>query len=144
MTAVLAAAARAVLYAVLVLAAAVSVLWSALSPPGLATMAWLGVMFVTVAGSGVALERLGRRRREGARAVTGATAERLRWGLWGLACRLPPGVPVQRAHTVIVLDHPDRNRNPLIDGACRRDCAANGSCWTAGEAAAEAGRGRDG
>ena len=66
MTAVLAAAARAVLYAVLVLAAAVSVLWSALSPPGLATMAWLGVMFVTVAGSGVALERLGKRRRKGA------------------------------------------------------------------------------
>jgi hypothetical protein len=52
----------------------------------------------------------------------------LRWKLWGLASRLP-GVCPSNAHTVIVCAHPDRNRNPFIDGACRRDCAAVGFCW---------------
>jgi len=67
-TAVLAAA-RAVLYAVLgtalVLAAVAAMLWPAYGPQGLWTVAWLGVTAVTVAGSGAALEWLGKRRREG-------------------------------------------------------------------------------
>lgn len=67
MTAILAAAARAVIYGVLGLAALASMLWAALSHRGFATMAWLGVVYVTVAGCGVALEWLGKRRRKGAR-----------------------------------------------------------------------------
>jgi len=70
-TAVLAAAARAVAYAVLgtvlVLVSVVAMLFPAYGPQGLWTVAWLGVVFVTVAGSGVALEWLGKRRRGGAR-----------------------------------------------------------------------------
>jgi hypothetical protein len=65
-TAVLAAAARAALYVVLGLAALADMLWAALSHSGFATMARLAVMFVTVAGCGVALEWLGKRRRGGA------------------------------------------------------------------------------
>lgn len=63
MTAVLAAAGRVAIYGLLVLAVVVSILWTAPSPPGFATVAWLGVMFVTVAGCGVAWEWLGKRRR---------------------------------------------------------------------------------
>ena len=48
MTAVLAGIARAVLGAVLVVAAATSVLWVAYGPQGFWTLAWLGVMVVTV------------------------------------------------------------------------------------------------
>jgi hypothetical protein len=66
-TAVLAAAARAALYAVLGLAALACMLWAALSPLPPAPAVRLAVMFVTVSGSGVALERLGKRRRGGAR-----------------------------------------------------------------------------
>lgn len=55
-------------------------------------------------------------------------SERLRWKLWGLVTRLP-GVCPSNAHTVIVLGHPDRRRNPFVDGSCRRDCAYNGHCW---------------
>jgi CDP-diglyceride synthetase len=62
-TAVLAAAARAVLGAVLFAAAAGSLLWVAYGPQGLWTVAWLGVTAVVVAGCGVALEWLGKRHR---------------------------------------------------------------------------------
>jgi len=66
----LAAAARAVLYAVLgaalVLAAAAAMLFPAYGPQGPWTVAWLGVTAVVVAGCGVAWERLGKRRRKGA------------------------------------------------------------------------------
>jgi len=68
---VLAAAVRAVLYvtlgAALVLVAVAAMLWPAYGPQGLATMAWLGVMYVTVSGCAAALEWLGERRRKGAR-----------------------------------------------------------------------------
>ena len=63
---VLAAAARAVLYVTLGLAALAGMLWAALSslPPVPAVR--LAVMLVTFSGSGVALEWLGKRRRKGA------------------------------------------------------------------------------
>jgi len=64
-TAVLAAAARAVIYGILGLTALASMLWAALSHSGFATMARLAVMFVTVAGCAAALEWLGERRRKG-------------------------------------------------------------------------------
>jgi disulfide bond formation protein DsbB len=66
-TAVLAAAARAVIFGILGLAALASMLWAGLSHRGLATMAWLGVMYVTVSGCAVAWEWLGNRRRKEAR-----------------------------------------------------------------------------
>jgi hypothetical protein len=62
-TAVLAAAARAVIHTILGLAYLVWILWAALSHTGFATVAWLAVVFVTIAGSGAALESLGNRRR---------------------------------------------------------------------------------
>jgi len=69
-TAVLAAAARAVAYAVLgaalVLASVTAMLWPAYGPQGPWTVAWLGVTAVVVAGCGVAWEWLGKRRRGGA------------------------------------------------------------------------------
>jgi len=68
-TAVLAAAARAALYAVLgaalVLAAVTAMLFPAYGPQGSWTAAWLGVTAVVTAGCGAALERLGKRRRGG-------------------------------------------------------------------------------
>jgi len=64
MTAGLAAAARAVAYVTLGLAYLVWILWAALSHSGFATMAWLAVVFVTISGSGVALEWLGKRHRK--------------------------------------------------------------------------------
>jgi disulfide bond formation protein DsbB len=66
-TAVLAAAARAVICGILSLAAFASMLWAGTRHSGLATVAWLGVVFVTVAGCGAAWEWLGNRRRGGAR-----------------------------------------------------------------------------
>jgi hypothetical protein len=57
-TAVLAAAARAVLAAVLVLAAFASLLWVAYGPQGLWTVAWLAVVFVVVTGTGLGLHAL--------------------------------------------------------------------------------------
>jgi hypothetical protein len=63
-TAVLAAAARAILYLLLGLAYLAWILWAALSHTGFATVAWLAVVFVTIAGSGAALEWLGKRRRK--------------------------------------------------------------------------------
>lgn len=66
MTAVLAVIAYAALGIVLVLVAAVAVLWPALGPQDIWMMAWLAAMAVTVAGSGVAWEWLGKRRRGGA------------------------------------------------------------------------------
>jgi uncharacterized membrane protein len=70
-TAVLAAAARAAAYVtagtVLVLVALAAMIWPAYGPQGLWTAAWLGVTAVVTAGCGVALEWLGKRRREGAR-----------------------------------------------------------------------------
>jgi hypothetical protein len=71
MTAVLAAAARAILYglagAALVLVGVAAMLWPKFGPQGPWTVAWLGVVFVTVSGCGVALEWLGKRRRKEAR-----------------------------------------------------------------------------
>ena len=83
MTAALAVAARAVLYgalgAVLVLAAVAAMIWPAYGPQGLWVMAWLGVTAVVVAGCGVALEWLGRRRRKpGPQPLTGAQLEAAR------------------------------------------------------------------
>lgn len=61
--------ARAVLYgllgAVLVLVSVAAMLWPAYGPQGPWTVAWLGVTAVVTAGSGVALESLGKRRRKG-------------------------------------------------------------------------------
>ena len=51
MTAVLAAIGRAVLEAVLVLAAAASVFWAAVGPQDFWTPVWLAAMFVTVTGA---------------------------------------------------------------------------------------------
>jgi len=66
-TAVLAAAARAVAYAalgtVLVLIWLTAMIWPAYGPQGLWTAAWLGVTAVVTAGCGVALEWLGKRHR---------------------------------------------------------------------------------
>jgi hypothetical protein len=50
-TAVLAAVARAVLEAVLVLAAVASVFWAATGPQDFRTLARLAVMFVTITGA---------------------------------------------------------------------------------------------
>lgn len=58
MTAVLAAAARAVLAAVLVLAALASLLWTAYGPQGLWTVAWLAVVFAVVTGAGLGIAAL--------------------------------------------------------------------------------------
>ena len=58
MTAVLAAAARAVLGAVLVLAVLASLLWVAYGPQGLWTVAWLAAVFVVVTGAGLGLHAL--------------------------------------------------------------------------------------
>jgi hypothetical protein len=66
MTAVLAAIGRAALYVTLGLAYLVWILWAALGHTGLALVAWLAVVFVTIAGSGAALEWLGERRRKDA------------------------------------------------------------------------------
>jgi len=66
-TGVLAAAARAVLRAVLVLAAAASVLWAATGAPGLAGAGRLAVMSAAVGGAAAVLEWLRERRRKGAR-----------------------------------------------------------------------------
>jgi hypothetical protein len=55
-------------------------------------------------------------------------AERLRWWLWGLACRLPKVCPAN-AHRVLILTYPGRDHNPLIDSVCRSDCASNGECY---------------
>lgn len=67
MTAVLAAAARAVAYAavgtVLVVVALAAMVWPAYGPQGLWTVAWLGVTAVVTAGCGLALEWLGKRHR---------------------------------------------------------------------------------
>ena len=67
MTAVLAAAARAVAYAaagmVLVLIAVVAMVWPYAGPQGSWTMAWLGVTGVVAAGCGMVLEWLGKRHR---------------------------------------------------------------------------------
>jgi hypothetical protein len=57
-TAILAAAARAVLAAVLVLAAVTSVFWVAYGPQNFWTVLWLLAMFVTITGGGVALAAL--------------------------------------------------------------------------------------
>ena len=62
MTAVLAAAGRAVLAAVLVLACAAAMLWAAFGPHGAWTLAWIVLVFVTVWGSVETWERLGKRR----------------------------------------------------------------------------------
>jgi hypothetical protein len=63
-TAALAAAARAVLEGVLVLAAVMSVFWAAAGPQDFWTVVWLAVMFVIVAGAtlGVTALRKGGRR----------------------------------------------------------------------------------
>lgn len=58
MTAILSAAARAVLAAVLVLAAAASVFWAALGPPAW-TAAWLLVMFAVITGAVLGVSALG-------------------------------------------------------------------------------------
>jgi hypothetical protein len=55
-------------------------------------------------------------------------AERLRWKLWGLACRLPWVCPCN-AHTAIVADYPGRSRRLRVDYGCRRDLAVNGGCY---------------
>ena len=83
MTAVLAAAARAVAYAalgtVLVVVALAAMAWPAYGPQGLWTAAWLGVTGVVTAGCGVALEWLGKRRRKpGPQPLTGAQLEAAR------------------------------------------------------------------
>lgn len=64
-TAVLAAAARAVLAAVLVLAAFASLLWTAYGPQGLWTAAWLAVVFAVVTGAGLGIAALQPKDREG-------------------------------------------------------------------------------
>ena len=67
MTAVLAAAARAVAYTavgtVLVVVALAAMIWSAYGSQGYWTIVWLGVTGVVTAGCGVALELLGKRHR---------------------------------------------------------------------------------
>ncbi len=57
-----------------------------------------------------------------------AMAERLRWWLWSMACRLP-GICPANAHTTLIITYPGHGRNPLVDGICRSDCARNGSCY---------------
>jgi hypothetical protein len=59
-----AAAARAVLAAVLVLAAVASLLWVAYGPQGLWTVAWLAVVFAVVTGAVLGLSALERKGRE--------------------------------------------------------------------------------
>ena len=64
MTAVLAAAARVVLAAVMVLAAFAAVLWTAYGPQGLWTVAWLAVVFAVVTGAGLGIAALRPKDRE--------------------------------------------------------------------------------
>jgi hypothetical protein len=64
MTAVLTAAARAVLGAVLFAAAAGSLLWVAYGPQGLWTVAWLAGVFAVVTGAGLGLHALQPKARE--------------------------------------------------------------------------------
>jgi hypothetical protein len=68
-SAVLAAAARAVLEAVLVLAAVTSVFWAAAwplaGPQDWRVMAWLAVMCVTITGAGLGVHALHPRKRDG-------------------------------------------------------------------------------
>ena len=58
MTAVLAAAARGALYAVMVLAVLAGSLWTAYGPQGLWTMAWLAAMLAVILGAGLGLHAL--------------------------------------------------------------------------------------
>jgi len=57
-TAVLAAAARAVLAAVLVAVSLAACLWTAYGPQGAWTLAWLGVVFAVVSCAGLGLHAL--------------------------------------------------------------------------------------
>jgi len=50
---------------------------------------------------------------------------RLRWRLYGAACRLPFVCGVNAHGTIIA----GRRRGILIDSGCRRDAAANGTCY---------------
>ena len=52
---------------------------------------------------------------------------RLRWKLWDLVTRLPWVCPANAHSALIWRTRPLREM--AVDGACRRDCAANGSCW---------------
>jgi hypothetical protein len=69
MTAVLAAAARAVLEAVLVLAAVTSVFWAAIwsmaGPQDWRAVVWLAVMCVTITGAGLGVHALHPRKGDG-------------------------------------------------------------------------------
>ena len=50
---------------------------------------------------------------------------RLRWRLYGAACRLPFVCGVNAHGTIIACCR----RGILIDSGCRRDAAANGTCY---------------
>ena len=63
---------------------------------------------------------------------------RLRWKLWGLVTRSRRVCPVN-AHGAIIW-RTRLLREVTVDGACRRDCAATGSCWC-GKLREEAGDG---
>lgn len=51
--------------------------------------------------------------------------ERVRWKLWWWLTKSRHICPAN-AHTLLI--YGDR-RDPRIDDGCRRDCAANGTCW---------------
>jgi hypothetical protein len=51
--------------------------------------------------------------------------QRLRWRIWTLLTRSRRICPAN-AHSLIIYGE---RRDPRIDSMCRRDAAANGSCW---------------
>jgi hypothetical protein len=54
-------------------------------------------------------------------------AERLRWKLWGFACRLPRVCPAAAVGAVVWRTRPLREM--AVDDACLRDCAPGELCW---------------
>jgi hypothetical protein len=53
--------------------------------------------------------------------------DRLRWKLWGLVTRSRRVCPANAHGALIWRTRP--LREVVVDGACRRDLAANGSCY---------------
>lgn len=57
--------------------------------------------------------------------VVGLVPKRLRWRLWGLLTRSRRICPAN-SHSLLIWGY---KRDPRVDGTCRRDCAANGTCY---------------
>ena len=91
---------------------------------GAAVMLTMGIVVLVIFG-GLALSEARRWLRDSPR------RERFGWRLWTLAGRLPARCNIcpSNSHTALVLTYPGRSRNLFVDEGCRRDAAANGSCY---------------